>query len=668
MCGICGYVGWQEPEWLLRMRDTLTHRGPDDAGQFQDEQVGLGHRRLSIIDLHSGSQPMSSPDGMLVVVFNGEIYNYRELRSQLSQQGYAFRTQSDTEVILQAYQAHGVRCPEFLDGMFSFVLYDRRRRRLFGARDRLGKKPLFYTSRPMGRGRARVAFAFASELKALRAHPQIAGSLQLSEEALVSYLLNDYVLGEQRIYEHVRGLEAGGAFQYGLPESDQPGLRLWRYWDLAFDRARPQREPLALPVPEIRRCVLQLLRDAVEKRLVADVPVGALLSGGIDSSTVVALMKEFKPADRIETFSIGFDDPSFDESVYAQQVARHLGVKHFLKRFEAAEMLQRLEHTIELLDEPFADPSILPVSMLCEFARQRVTVALAGDGGDELFAGYDPFRAVRAADWYRRWVPLWLHQRFFSPLTRWLPASTRNMSLQFKLSRFLRGAGVHPHLRCATWMGAMNLEQLGRIAPDLARRWNAERAYAPIVAAHEKLEAMEADSVDQALHFFQRFYLVDDILVKVDRASMMHSLEVRSPFLDTHLVEYVNALPHAVKLRGGVTKYLLKESLLDGDGHGPIVPREIIHRRKKGFGIPVARWIRREQQAVFRETLVHDWPETVLPMFDRTAIRSLWQAHVDGRDNYYKELWALFVLAHWARRHLTPAEAEAAPRPAAVAI
>lgn len=657
MCGICGYVGRQEPEWLVRMRDTLTHRGPDEAGLFQDEQVGLGHRRLSIIDLHSGSQPMSSPDGMLVVVFNGEIYNYRELRSQLSQRGYAFRTHSDTEVILRAYEAHGVRCPEFLDGMFSFVLYDRRRRWLFGARDRLGKKPLFYTSRPMGRGRARVAFAFASELKALRAHPQIAGRLPLSEEALVTYLLNDYVLGEQRIYEYVRGLEAGGAFQFGLPESDRPGLRTWKYWDLAFDRAGPERETRAEPIPEIRQRVLQLLRGAVEKRLVADVPVGALLSGGIDSSTVVALMKEFKPADHIETFSIGFDDPSFDESVYAQQVASHLGVRHYLKRFSAAEMLRRVEHTIELLDEPFADPSILPVSMLCEFARQRVTVALAGDGGDELFAGYDPFRAVRAADWYRRWVPLWLHQRFLAPLTQWLPASTRNMSLQFKVSRFLRGACADPRLRCATWMGAMNLEQFGRIAPDLVQRWNAERAYAPILAAYDKLEAMDADSVDQALQFFQRFYLVDDILVKVDRASMMHSLEVRSPFLDTSLVEYVNGLPPALKLRGRVTKYLLKESLLYGDGRGPIVPREIIHRRKKGFGIPVARWIRCEQQAAFRETLVDDWPERVLPMFDRKAIRSLWQAHVDGRDNHYKELWALFILAHWARHHLTPVAA-----------
>ncbi len=241
------------------------------------------------------------------------------------------------------------------------------------------------------------------------------------------------------------------------------------------------------------------------------------------------------------------------------------------------------------------------------------------------------------------------------------------MSLQFKLSRFLRGAGVHPRLRCATWMGAMDLEQLGRLAPALASAWPAERAYGPVLAAYDKLEAMDADTLDQALHFFQRFYLVDDILVKVDRASMMHSLEVRSPFLDTSLVEYVNSLPHDLKLRGGVTKYLFKESLRCGDGRGPIVPREIIDRRKKGFGIPVARWIRREQAAVFREALTDAWPGSLLPMFDRAAVRRLLEAHVQGRENHYKELWALFVLSHWARRHLTPAPVPSPARAAAVA-
>ena len=663
MCGICGYVGPEDPATVVRMRDTMTHRGPDDAGLFHDRQVGLGHRRLAIIDLDNGAQPMSSPDGMTVAVFNGEIYNFRELRNRLARLGYEFRTQSDTEVILQAYAAFGVRCVEHLDGMFSLVVYDRRRRRLVGARDRLGKKPLFYTVCPFGHGRDRVSFAFASELKALRAHPVIAGELRLSEAALVSYLLNDYVLGEQRIYEGVRSLEAGGAFEYGLAGSDQPGLRVWKYWDLAFDRAAALRTASAEPPADIRRRVLQLLREAVQKRLVADVPVGALLSGGIDSSAVVALMREFKPADRIETFSIGFDETSFDESEHARAVARHLGVRHFLRRFTADAMLQRTARTIELLDEPFADPSILPVSMLCEFARERVTVALAGDGGDELFAGYDPFRAVRAADWYRSCVPDWLHRRVFRPAAGWLPASSRNMSLHFKLSRFLRGAHADPRLRCATWMGAMDLDQVARLAPDLAGRWPVDRAYAPILAAHDRLEAMDADSVDQALHFFQRFYLTDDILVKVDRASMMHSLEVRSPFLDTALVEYLNSLPHRWKLRRGVTKYLLKEALRYGDGRGALVPEAVITRRKKGFGIPVARWIRHEQRAAFREALVDAWPETLLPMFDRQAVRQMLDAHVRGRDNHYKELWALFVLAHWSQRHLTPESEVALRRP-----
>jgi asparagine synthase (glutamine-hydrolysing) len=552
--------------------------------------------------------------------------------------------------------------------MFSFVIYDRRRRLLFGARDRMGKKPLFYTATAFGRGEDRIAFAFASELKALRAHPSIAARLRLSDEGLISYLLNDYVVGEQRIYEDIRSLEAGAAFEYGLPGSDRPGFRCWKYWDIAFDRhvTVPARNTKALPA--VGRRVLGLLADAVERRMVADVPVGALLSGGVDSSTTVALMREFKAADRIETFSIGFDDASFDESAYAQRVAHELGVKHFSRRFTSAEMPRRLTRAIEALDEPFADPSILPVSMLCEFARQRVTVALAGDGGDELFAGYDPFRAVRAAERYQRLVPPWLHRFLMLPLSCCLPATSRNMGLQFKLSRFLRGAREDACIRPAVWMGAFTLEQLYRLMPGLRFRLTSEDAYAPMIAAYDRLAEQNADALDQTLDFFQRFYLVDDILVKVDRASMMHSLEVRSPFLDTALVEYVNGLPNWFKLRGGVTKYILKHVLLNGEGRKLGVPREIVERKKKGFGIPVARWIRHELRDVFRDALIHEWPASLLPMFEPAAIAELYGAHVAGRQNNYKELWALFVLSLWAQRHVTREPTSRASHAAAVAV
>ena len=330
-------------------------------------------------------------------------------------------------------------------------------------------------------------------------------------------------------------------------------------------------------------------------------------------------------------------------------------------------MLERLAHAIELLDEPFADPSILPVSLLCEFARDRVTVALAGDGGDELFAGYDPFRAVRAADWYRRWVPGWLHERrsgLHAVAARVVPEHVAAVQAVAVLAGRRRPSP--PAVRNVDGRDGPGATRpaRSRFGLRLARR----AAYGPVLAAYDKLEAMDADTLDQALHFFQRFYLVDDILVKVDRASMMHSLEVRSPFLDTSLVEYVNSLPHDLKLRGGVTKYLFKESLRCGDGQGPIVPREIIDRRKKGFGIPVARWIRREQAAAFREALSDAWPGSLLPMFDRAAVRGLLEAHVQGRENHYKELWALFVLSHWARRHLTPAPVPSPARATAVAL
>lgn len=635
---------------LLRMSDALMHRGPDAAGIYIDEPVSLAHRRLSIIDIEGGDQPMSSDDGKLVLVFNGEIYNYRELRDQLAAEGHRFRTRSDTEVILHAYQKYGTGCLDHLDGMFSFVLFDATRKQLFGARDRFGKKPLYYCASQRETGNHEVTFAFASELKSLREHPAIAASLRLSEAGLASYLLNDYLLGEQRIFAGIQLLPAGTAFSFGLPGSSAPGFQQWKYWDISFDQSHTPGEIAAASEPELAAKVLELLRSAVGKRLVADVPVGALLSGGVDSSAIVALMTEFKPAGEIETFSIGFDERSFDESEHAARVARHYGTRHFTRRFTVDEMLEGLPLAIRQMDEPFADPSIMPVSMLCEFARQRVTVALGGDGGDELFAGYDPFRAVWPAERYRRFVPDWLHRQLVMRLADQLPSSSRNMAIDFKARRFLRGVSAPRSLRVATWMGAFSAAQLERLMPD--SRFHIEAAVAPVLESYERIEEMGGDALAHALDFFERHYLTDDILVKVDRASMMHSLEVRTPFLDTALAEFVHALPSRLKLRGGATKYLLKQALLRSRGDGPTVPKDIVHRKKKGFGIPVAKWIRTELREAFQRTLVDDWPKEMLPMFDQSVIADLLRQHVERTRNNYKELWALYVLARWARVHL----------------
>ncbi len=652
MCGIVGFVGARNDRLLAEMRDALAHRGPDASGLFADHAVSLGHRRLAVLDLNTGDQPQYNADGSHAIVFNGEIYNYRKLRDELAQTGYPFQTRSDTEVILAAYDRYGTACLEHLDGMFAFVIYDRTRKLLFGARDRLGKKPLFYICREnstSGNAAQEIEFAFASEIKAFWQHPELANAMRLSRNGLISYLLNDYVLGGERIYEGVNSLDPGTAFTYELGNAGTPKLNVWRYWDLSLHG------PTSLiGIDEDEACerVIDLLRKAVFKRLVADVPVGALLSGGIDSSSIVAFMIQAKPAHQVETFSIGFDDASYDESAYAEQVAAHFGTKHRNRQFTANELLERLPEMMASMDEPFADPSLLPVAMLCQFAREHVTVALGGDGGDELFAGYDPFRAVKPARWYRRLVPSFVHDHLISPLSRCLPSSDRNMPLQFKVSRFLRGVVVPPELCPATWMGAFSPSQLQRLIPDALSEQTIERAYSPIVAAYRHLAAQGGDDLDQALDFFERFYMVDDILVKVDRASMRYALEVRTPFLDRELVEFVNALPNTMKLRKRTTKYLLKKALAGNDSRPPIIPRQIIDRKKKGFGIPVARWIRHELKTTFCDVLIRDWPADKLPMFDRAEIRRLYDEHTQRSHNHYKELWALFVLAQWAHRHL----------------
>jgi asparagine synthase (glutamine-hydrolysing) len=649
MCGICGFVGPPRPEIIGRMGQALIHRGPDQAGLLADRDVSFAHRRLSIIDLQHGRQPLCNEDGSVAVVFNGEIYNHPQLRPLLEARGHRYATEADTESIVHAYEEYGTECVKRLDGMFAFVIWDRQRRRLFGARDRFGKKPLYYTSVPFGSGDDYLPFAFASEIKALREHPSIGGRLRLSREALVSYLLNDYVLGRQSIYRGIERLGAGRAFVYGLPGSEAEGFRQWPYWEINLRAGGVARFREEIDENEAGDTVMRLLLDAIQRRLRSDVPLGVLLSGGIDSSSIVALLSRLRPPRQIKTFSVGFDEPSFDETEYAEEVAHFCGTEHHRRYFTSADLIERLPAVVRMLDEPFADPSVLAVSSLCEFAREHVTVALSGDGGDELFAGYDPFHAIEPSQYYHRFIPRLVHRAIVQPASRLLPASDGNVALQFKVRRFLRGATVDARIRVPTWMGAFSIEQLARMAPDLRDLLDPERAYAEVVAAHAALE--NADAIDQGLYFFQKFYLADDILVKADRASMMHALEVRCPFLDTRLAEYVNALPNHYKLRGWTTKFLLKKVLATHRAWRGSVPDKVIFRKKKGFGIPVARWIRNELHERFRSRLLEEWPDE-LSMFDHREIQRLHTEHVLGLDNNYKELWALFMLAEWTVHQL----------------
>ncbi|QGW64064.1 asparagine synthase (glutamine-hydrolyzing) [Lysobacter soli] len=568
MCGIAGFIGRGDGSTLKRMTDRIAHRGPDADGFLVDaaNAVFLGHRRLSILDIAGGVQPMSTTDGAISIVFNGEIYNFHELRIELERLGAVFQTDhSDTEVLLHAWRHWREAMFEKLNGMWAFALLDRERKELILSRDRFGKKPLFYHA-------GSNSFAFSSELISLRAHPEVPAAL--SERALRKYYAYGFVPAPLTFIEGVNKLPGGHWMRVDL---DTLSTRTQRYWEY---QPEPFQERPAGIEDRWAEELLAKLGAAVDRRLVADVPVGSFLSGGIDSSAVSALAIRKLGRDRLKTFSIGFEEASFDETAYARMVASHLGAEHHVERLSIQRALDILPDVLSRFDEPVADASILPTYLLCQHARRHVTVALGGDGADELFAGYDPFKALRYARLYERMVPRPIHKAI-SMLAGRLPVSHGYMSLDFKIKRTLGGLNHDPRLWLPVWMAPIapsEMEALHRKPVDL------EDVFSEAIELWEG--CAEANDIDRTIAFYINLYLQDDILVKVDRSSMLHSLEVRAPFLDIDFVDFVRRLPADVKLRQGTTKWLLKRAV------APLLPGEILARRKQGFGVPVGAWFR----------------------------------------------------------------------------
>ena len=613
MCGICGIAsttGHVDREALGRMTATLRHRGPDDEGSYVDEVCGLGFRRLSIVDLEGGNQPLASEDGRLQLILNGEIYNHEELRGELERRGHHLATRSDAEVVVHLYEEVGPRCVERLNGMFALALWDARERTLFLARDRLGKKPLYYAEIDGG-------LLFGSEPKALLAHPRC--PRELDHEALGRYLAVEYVPAPHSIFAGVRKLPPAHILVWRAGST-----KVERYWSLRFDPDETRSdEEWSLELRE-------RLRESVRLRLMADVPLGAFLSGGIDSSSVVSLMSELAPG-RVETFSIGFEDRSFDESTEARRVAEYFGTEHHEETFTPQALLDVLPDVVDWLDEPFADPSILPTHLLSRFTRQSVTVALGGDGSDELLAGYPTFPADRLARLYR--VPRALHQRIVLPLAERLPPSGEDFSLEFKLKRFLRGMSAPEEARHPAWLGSFGPEaQRALLRNPVGDPFGGLRG-----------PAAGGDRLAGLIELYATTYLPDDILTKVDRASMACSLEVRAPFLDYTLVEFLGRVPSRLKLRRLETKVLLKRAMAGR------LPEGIAERRKKGFGIPLARWLR----GPLRERLLDELSPTRLDrqgIFVPAEVERLVGEHLSGRRSHHKELWTLLVFQLWHRR------------------
>jgi asparagine synthase (glutamine-hydrolysing) len=620
MCGICGIVGRDEidPGVLTRMTDSIRHRGPDDEGFYVSPpsrtNVGLGFRRLAIIDLDTGNQPIANEDGSIRVVFNGEIYNFPELRDELEARGHVFSTRADTEVIVHLYEELGAGCVKRLNGMFAFAVWDARDQSLLLARDRFGKKPLYYAEVDGG-------LIFGSELKALLQHPRCPRDLDL--DSLARYLAFEYVPEPGSIVSGVRKVPAAHVLTWrsgGTVESR-------RYWELEFG------PDLNLTDDEFAEELRSRFRAAVQRRLLSDVPLGAFLSGGIDSSSVVAAMCELMPASQVKTFSIGFEDRSFDESDHARAVAAYFSTDHHEEVFSPATLLAQLPDVAGWLDEPFADPSVLPTYMLSRFARRHVTVALGGDGGDELLAGYPTFVADRAASLYR--VPASVHARVERLAAR-LPVSTRNFSTDFKIKRFLRGMAYEPEVRHAAWLGAFTPPELRAVL----------RSTPPDV--YEELRGLAArlpgrNRVERMISFYAATYLRDDMLVKVDRASMACSLEVRAPFLDVELAEFLAQVPSTLKLRGLRTKHLLKVAMTDA------LPPGIANRSKKGFGIPVAEWL----GGPLRELVLDELSQSRLDeqgIFRPAEVGRLVDEHLQRTHDHRKPIWTLLMFQLWHRR------------------
>ncbi|MCD4827849.1 MAG: asparagine synthase (glutamine-hydrolyzing) [Candidatus Cloacimonetes bacterium] len=630
MCGITGVVAASpvDAELVRAMTDRLAHRGPDDAGVWtgrsRDRFCSLGHRRLSIIDLsEAGHQPMTTGDGRIAVTYNGEIYNWRELRAELEQAGHVFTSQTDTEVLLHGYREWGEALLSRLNGMFALGIWDGERGRLLLARDRFGQKPLHWW-------RDGDMLAFASEPKALLAHPGI--SAGFNPRALSLYLAWEYVPCPWSVYEGVRKLPAGHML---LWEGGEPKVQPW--WNIRFEASGEE-----LPQRELEAKLVSLLQASIQRRLMSDVPLGVFLSGGIDSSSVVALLAEMMPASQIKTFAVGFAEQSFDESSYARRVARLFGTDHHERRLSPDDMLDIQPEIFAQLDEPFADSSIIPTYLLSRFTRQHVTVALGGDGGDELFAGYDPFLAHMWARWYEM-LPRAVHDGLVRPLANRLPTSTANMSFDFKLKHFLKGVYRPAPVRNQMWLGAFSPdEQLTLLTPDAL---NSLDGFDPYGSMQETPQPRFRDAQDEIAWLYQRWYLADDILFKVDRASMMVSLETRTPFLDVELAEFANSLPSNQKLRGTTRKHILKRAMKGR------LPHDILHRKKKGFGVPLAAWFKGPLQRELRRTLRPErlrregWlrPETVLRLIDE---------HAAGVRDNRKKLWTLYVWHKWREHYL----------------
>lgn len=622
MCGICGIINSEkenrvDPQLLKQMTDTIVHRGPDDEGTYVDNNVGLGMRRLSIIDLSTGKQPISNEDKTVWIVFNGEIYNHKEIRKELEKAGHRFETQCDTEAIVHAYEEYGEKCVQKFNGMFAFAIWDSRKNIVFLARDRVGIKPLYYFF-------DKNRLIFGSELKTILKAKDIPRRIDL--QALDNFLTFEYIPAPLSIFQDIRKLPPG----HTLTLRDN---EIWvrNYWDVDV-------KSNGKTYDEYVHTLRELLQDAVKIRLMSDVPLGAFLSGGIDSSIIVALMARVMDQP-VKTFSIGFEDSSYNELKYARLVAEKFNTEHheFIIKPDAVDLADNL---LKFLDEPFGDFSIFPTYLVSKMARDFVTVTLSGDGGDELFGGYDTYIADGMAKYFNR-LPRALRNGFLTKVLEMVPPSSKKKGLVNRAKRFVEGMKLPEDLRHTRWMIFLQeFEKNQLYAQDMQSGILEKDPYKFIRRYFANVAYNQNDETNQQMYVDVKTYLVDNILVKVDRMSMATSVEARVPFLDHRFVEFAGTVPGKYKLQGRKTKMILKQSMEE------LLPKEILYRGKEGFSIPIKNWLKNELKPMMMDTLS---PEKIKRegFFNSNYVDTLINEHLSGKENHSHRLWALMIFGRW---------------------
>ena len=624
MCGICGLVSLKKPplrKILLKMNKTLIHRGPDQGGFFLNRKVGLAVRRLAIIDTIIGKQPIFNEDKSCVIVYNGEVYNFLALKEDLIKKGHRFKTNTDTEVILHLYEDLGPLCLEKIHGMFAFAIWNIKKNSLFLARDHFGIKPLHYYFK-------NNLFLFASEIKAIINHPQV--KKEVDFEALNQYFSTGFgcIPAPRTIFMNIKKLLP---CHYLIFQNNKISLK--KYWHLE------KIKKLNLSFLEAKEHLRSLLEQSVKEQIMADKKVfGSFLSGGIDSSIIAALVAKAMTG-KLKTFSIGFEDSSFDESGFAKIVAQHIQTEHHHQFLTNKELLEILPALAQNIDEPFADSSLLPCLLLSTFARKHVKVAFSGDGGDELFAGYPTYQAHQLWPLYQK-IPRVIRKKIIAPLIRSLPTSFNNVSLDFKLKRFIRAEGLNPAARHLAWLAPFpSQEKKNLFTKTIYQTISSKESTGELFSKYFR-EPNDFVLIDRLQYLDLKTYLADFGLVKTDRTSSLASLELRSPFLNPKIAEFVFSLPSDFRLKGLTTKYILKQTVTD------LLPKKIINRPKKGFGAPIAQWINKDLKKLIANKLA---PKRIKKqdIFNTQTVQQLVEEHWNRKKDNRMKIWSLFMFQLW---------------------